>query len=155
MGSQYPGAEATVGAGAPGARVLPCDPMKIGRRGWGILAGIGLIGLVALWQGFRYWWYHGYSVGERTGILRKITLKGTPLCKYVEGEMVLAGAGIAQPAEVWTFSTDNKSEDDPVVKALHAAERANAKVTLKYRQDLKSWWRCTPHEYFVTGVVTN
>jgi hypothetical protein len=129
--------------------------MKIGRRGWAILAGVGVVGLVALWQGFRYWWYHGYSVGERTGILRKVSLKGTPLCKYVEGELVLAGTTSGERAEVWTFSTDNKGEDDPVVKALHAAARSGNKVTLKYRQDLKSWYRCTPHEYFVTGVLTN
>lgn len=129
--------------------------MKIGRRGWAILAGIGLIGLVALWQGFRYWWYHAYSVGERTGIIRKVSLKGTPLCKYIEGELVLAGINSGEKAEVWTFSTDNKGDDDTVVKALHAASRSGNKVTLKYRQDLKSWYRCTPHEYFVTGVLTN
>lgn len=129
--------------------------MKIGRRGWLILSGVGLVGLVALWQGFRYWWYHGYSVGERTGVLRKVTVKGTPLCKYLEGELVLSGSGVGMPAEVWTFSTDDKSDDNAIVKALHSAARSNDRVTLKYRQDLKSWWRCTPHEYFITGVAVN
>jgi hypothetical protein len=128
--------------------------MKLGRRGWTIIVVLGLAGTVALWQGFRMWWYHGYSVGERTGVLRKVTFKGTPLCKYIEGELVLAGAGgITATPEVWTFSTDKSHESDDVVKKLHESARTAKPVTLKYRQDLKSWWRCTPHEYFVTEVI--
>jgi hypothetical protein len=38
------------------------------------------------------------------------------------------------------------------MKQLREVERSGARVTLKYRQDLKSWWRCTPHEYFITAV---
>ena len=33
-----------------------------------------------------------------------------------------------------------------------SAALAGTRVTLRYRQDLKSWWRCTPHEYFVVDV---
>lgn len=113
-----------------------------------------LVGLVAGWQGIRYWWYHGYSIGERTGIVRKISVKGTPLCKYLDGEMVLSGVA-GQPSEVWNFSVDDHADTNPIVQQLKHAERDGARVTLHYRQDLKSWYRCTPHEYFVTQVETS
>ena len=55
-------------------------------------------------------------------------------------------------ARVFTFSVDNHSDASPIMKQIREAERTGSRVTLHYRQDLKSWWRCTPHEYFVTGV---
>jgi hypothetical protein len=116
------------------------------------LALFVLLGLLAAWQGLRFWWYHGYSSGERTGVLRKLSVKGTPLCKYAEGELALAGSAPSQNVEIWTFSVDDHSDANPIMKQLREAERANTRVTLHYRQDLKSWWRCTPHEYFVTQV---
>lgn len=126
--------------------------MKLGPK---VKIGLGLFvlfGLVAAWQGFRYWWFHGYSVGERTGVVRKLSVKGTPMCKYAEGELALTGANLGQNVEVFTFSVDNHSDANPIMKGLRDAERSGARVTLHYRQDLKSWWRCTPHEYFVTSV---
>ena len=126
--------------------------MKIGPR---VKIGLGVFAVVALlaaWQGIRFWWYHGYSTGERTGVVRKFSVKGTPLCKYAEGELALAGSNQGQNVEVWTFSVDNQSDSNPIMKQVREAERSGTRVTLHYRQDLKSWWRCTPHEYFVTSV---
>ena len=124
------------------------------RRKIAILAPIGLVLLIAAWQGLRYWWYHGYSRGTRTGLLRKLSVKGSPMCKYLSGEMVLIGSGVApnQPPEIWTFTVDNDREDAPVVKALHAAERSAKEVTVEYRQDKGKWWACADTEYYVTGV---
>jgi len=129
--------------------------MKIGTRGKLILGLLTVVLLLAAWQGLRYWWYKAYSVGERTGFLRKLSTKGTPLCKYVEGELTLIGAAPGTAAETWTFSIDGVGQDIPVYKKLEEASRAEKTVTLKYRQDLKSWWRCTPHEYFVTDVLSS
>jgi hypothetical protein len=126
--------------------------MKIGR---GFKIGLAIFAVVAVlgaWQGMRFWWYHGYSNGERTGIVRKLSVKGTPLCKYAEGELSLTGSNMGQNVEVWRFSVDNHSDDNPIMKQLREAERAGTRVTLHYRQDLKSWWRCTPHEYYITQV---
>jgi hypothetical protein len=109
------------------------------------------VGVLCAWQGFRYWWYHGYSIGERTGVIRKISVKGTPVCKYMEGELALTGSGLAQP-EIWQFSIDDHSDKNPTMKQLRDAERDGTRVTLHYRQDLKSWWRCTPEEYFITSL---
>jgi hypothetical protein len=127
--------------------------MKLGPKFKIGLAIFAVIGLLAAWQGIRFWWYHGYSSGERTGVLRKLSIKGTPMCKYAEGELALTGGQPGQNVEIFTFSVDDKSESHPLMKSLHEAERSGQRVTLRYRQDLKSWWRCTPHEYFVTDVV--
>jgi hypothetical protein len=124
--------------------------MKIGGRGKLILALLALFGCVAAWQGFRYWWFHGYSTGERTGIIRKVSVRGSPVCKYMESEMALTASGVSNP-EIWTFSIDDYGDTNPLMKQLREAERDGTRVTLHYRQDLKSWWRCNPNEYFITG----
>ena len=126
--------------------------MKIGPRVKIGLALFAVVALLAAWQGIRFWWYHGYSSGERTGVVRKLSVKGSPICKYAEGELALTGSAPGQNVEVFTFSVDNQSESNPIMKQLHEAERTGTRVSLHYRQDLKSWWRCTPHEYFITSV---
>ena len=126
--------------------------MKIGPR---VKIGLGIFAVVALlgaWQGIRFWWYHGYSTGERTGVVRKMSVKGSPICKYAEGELALTGSMPGQNVEIFTFSVDNQHESNPLMKQLKESERSGTRVTLHYRQDLKSWWRCTPHEYFITSV---
>jgi hypothetical protein len=65
--------------------------------------------------------------------------------------MAVQGSGIAQ-TEVWEFSVDDDSDKNPVVVKLKAAEKSGERVTIDYRQDLNQWWRCTPYEYFATGV---
>lgn len=108
-----------------------------------LLAGAGL--------GLRYWWFRGYSKGTRTGVVRKVSIKGPPYCKYLSGELVVAAGAQLQP-EVWEFSVDDDTETNPVVVALHEAEKKGERVTLHYRQDLHSLYRCTPSEYFITKV---
>lgn len=102
--------------------------------------------------GLRVWWYRAYSKGTRTGVVRKLSVKGPPYCKYLSGELVLAGVQPGQPAETWEFSVDDDSDNNPLVVQLHEAEKNGTRVTLKYRQDLHSLYRCTPSEYFVTEV---
>jgi hypothetical protein len=126
--------------------------MKIGPRVKIGLAVFAVVALLAAWQGLRFWWYHGYSTGERTGVVRKMSVKGSPICRYAEGELALTGSMPGQNVEVFTFSVDNQHESNPIMKQLKESERAGTRVTLHYRQDLKSWWRCTPHEYFITSV---
>jgi hypothetical protein len=118
-----------------------------------VLIPLGLVLLVSAWQGITYWWRHGYSVGERSGVVRKVSLKGSPVCKYLSGEMHLQGSLAGAPAEVWEFSVDDKNEDSPLVKELHEAARSGSRVTLKYRQDLPMWWTCNPIQYRITGVA--
>jgi hypothetical protein len=126
--------------------------MKLGPKVKLGLAVFAVVGVLAAWQGLRYWWYHNYSSGERTGVVRKFSVKGTPLCKYADGELALAGGQPGQSVDVFTFSVDDHSDGNPIVKQIREAERSGNRVTLHYRQDLKSWWRCTPHEYFITSV---
>lgn len=116
------------------------------------LVPLALLLLVAGSMAARVWWYRGYSKGVRTGVLRKVSVKGPPYCKYLSGELVLLGAAPGQAAETWEFSVDDDSEASPLVKALYAAEKSGQRVSLRYRQDLHSLYRCTPSEYFVTDV---
>ena len=115
---------------------------------WALAALMLFVGVEAL----RVWWFRGYSRGTRTGVIRKISFKGPPYCKYMAGEMALQGTIAGQPVEIWEFSVDDEKPANPLVARLHEAERSGERVTLQYRQDLHSLFRCTPSEYFVTGV---
>ncbi len=126
--------------------------MPLKRKLLFILVPLALLLLFVSYQGIRVWWYRGYSKGARTGVIRKLSIKGPPYCKYLSGELVLQGAQPGQPAETWEFSVDDNDEGSPVVKQLHEAEKAGTRVTLSYRQDLHSLFRCTPSEYFVVKV---
>ena len=122
-----------------------------------IIVGVlfGLIGVVAAVHGVRWWWYRGYSRGSRTGILRKLSVKGSPLCKYLSGEMALIGSPMGQAPVIWEFTVDDDSDTNPIVVKLHAAERAAKEVTVDYRQDLDNkgkLWSCAQTDYYVTGV---
>jgi hypothetical protein len=117
-----------------------------------ILSPIALLVLLGGWQGLRYWWYRGYSRGSRTGVIRKLSEKGSPVCKYFSGEMILIGSGIGQSPESWEFTVDDDRPTSVVVQKLKAAEKTAQPVTVSYRQDKGKWWACAPTEYFVTGV---
>ncbi len=117
------------------------------------LIPVGLVLLVSAWQGIAYWWRHGYSNGERSGVIRKLSTKGSPVCKYLSGEMQLQGSLPGMPGEVWEFSIDDKSSDNPVVKDLEESERTGKRVTIKYRQDLPMWWTCNPIQYKALQVL--
>ncbi len=126
--------------------------MALGKKSLLILVPIALLLLFAGYEGARVWWYRGFSVGARTGVIRKISVKGPPYCKYLAGELVLQGTQPGQPAETWEFSVDDDSAKNPVVKQLQDAEKSGERITLDYRQDLHSLFRCSPSEYFVTRV---
>ena len=127
--------------------------MAIAKKKLFILVPIALVLLAVFVEGARVWWFRGYSKGSRTGIVRKISIKGSPTCKYFSGELALQGAGPAQAPEIWEFSIDGADDEkNPLVGALKDAEKSGGRVTLNYRQDLHSLFRCTPSEYFVTGV---
>lgn len=115
----------------------------------GVFAGVSLVAVIF---GLRFWWNYGYSRGARTGIIRKVSEKGPPYCKYLSAELVLQGNLPGQALEVWEFSVDDNSDKSPLVQQLYAAARDGSKVTIQYRQDRKSLYRCTPSEYFATGL---
>ena len=123
--------------------------MALGKKSILILVPIALVLLFAGYEGARVAWYRGYSVGARTGVVRKMSVKGPPYCKYLSGELVLQGSVPGQPAETFEFSVDDDSDKNPVVKQLREAEKDGSRITLNYRQDLHSLFRCTPSEYFV------
>jgi hypothetical protein len=125
--------------------------MALGRKPKLFLLGLSVVGLVAGWQYLSWWMKVGYSIGTRTGIVRKISVKGPPYCKYLAGEMALQGS-FGQPAEIWEFSIEDHRDENPLVKELHEAEKDGKRITLKYRQDAKIWWRCNPAEYYITAV---
>jgi hypothetical protein len=116
-----------------------------------VLVPFVLVVLFASYEGIRVWWYRAYSTGTRTGVIRKVSVRGPPYCKYLSGEMAVQSGGLVTP-EIWEFSVDDDSVTNPVVVALHDAEKKGDRVTLQYRQDLHSLFRCTPSEYFVTKV---
>lgn len=127
--------------------------MAIDKKKLFILVPVALVLLFALVEGGRVWWFRGYSKGSRTGIVRKVSIKGPPYCKYFSGELALQGAGPAQGPEIWEFSIDGDDDvKNPVATSLKEAEKSGERVTLNYRQDLHSLFRCTPSEYFVNGV---
>jgi hypothetical protein len=116
--------------------------MKMPRKLMAVLVVLGILGLVALWQWVGYLFRAGYSKGSRTGIVRKVSVKGPPYCKYLEGEMALQGGvpGVAQ--DIFIFTVDDHSDSNPLVQDLQKAEREGTPVTLDYRQDKHIWWRC-------------
>lgn len=125
-----------------------------------ILTAFGLVSLVVLYQVARGWWLHGYSQGLRHGIIRKISHKGSPLCRYWLGEMEITRTqvnssqtqtAVPLPPELWEFSIQAKA-GDPLVGQIEEAVRSNSLVSVQYRQDKGRWWDCTPTEYFVTGI---
>jgi hypothetical protein len=116
------------------------------------LVPVAFVLLVVAYEGLRVWWFRGYSVGSRTGVIRKVTEKGPPYCKYLSAEMVVQTGAVTTAAEVWEFSVDDDKPTAPVVVALKNAEKKGERVTVDYRQDLHSLFRCTPSEYFATKV---
>lgn len=120
-----------------------------------ILIPLALILVVTGVLALRWWWYRGYSRGTRSGIVRKLSYKGSPVCKYYSGEMVLAGSTPMNP-QVWEFAVEDP--DGPVVRQLQEAERRGRRVTLEYRQDLGNkgkLWNCSPTDYYITNVHTD
>ena len=116
-----------------------------------VLVPVVLMMVFGSYEGLRVWWYRGYSRGSRTGVVRKVSVRGPPYCKYLSGEMAVQASSLVTP-EIFEFSVDNDADTNPVVVALRDAEKKGDRVTLDYRQDLHALFRCTPSEYVVTKV---
>lgn len=100
----------------------------------GVFAGVSLVAVIL---GLRFWWNYGYSRGARTGIIRKVSEKGPPYCKYLSAELVLQGNLPGQALEVWEFSVDDNSDKNPLVQQLYTAAREGSKVTIQYPSSQK------------------
>ncbi len=96
----------------------------------------------------------GYSDGDRTGLVTKLSHKGMVL-KSWEGELVMGGVrsspdsdgNTSVGANVWTFSV----HDDNLVKPLQDAQQNGTPVVIHYTQ----WLNSGPgydSDYEVTGV---
>ena len=119
-----------------------------------ILAGLGVVVLLLGWQLIRAWWYHGVSTGTRSGIVRKVSKKGSPLCRYWVGELVITNTTvIGAVPEVWEFNIDAQSDADPLISEMQKYEATGQRTTLRYRQDKGKWWACSNIEYYVTGLI--
>jgi hypothetical protein len=105
------------------------------KKVWFVLSLLSVVLIGSGVQWLRWWWNQSYSRGTRTGILRKLSIKGSPLCKFVSGELALAGQvpGLAQ--DIWMFTLDDTNESNPLFVKLRAAERSAKPVTVEYRQD--------------------
>lgn len=122
---------------------------------------VPLIGSGGQW--LRWWWNYAYSRGTRTGVLRKLSIKGSPLCKFVSGELALAGQGPGLTQDLWQFTLDDTNESNPLFVKLRTAERAAKPVTVEYRQDRGNTAKLSqtfcpktgedsPPEYYAIGV---
>lgn len=128
-----------------GLRALVTVPLTVGTLyiGWLVLV---------------YAWHYNYSSGTRTGIVRKVSHKGSPVCKYVSVELaVLGNSGNGQlplAPEVWEVTVDDDRPEAPLRKALEAAERSQKPTTIRYRQDKKRlpWRWCVDTEYHAVAV---
>jgi len=95
--------------------------------------------------------YSGYSQGERTGTVTKVSRKGL-IWKSWEGQMALGGFRAAENgagvvSNVWEFSTT----DYALALELQAASEAGEPITLRYHEWLSGpVWLETSHE--VEGV---
>lgn len=98
-----------------------------------------------------FWWkyYFTYSDGNRTGLLQKLSRKGT-IFKTYEGEMVLSSIAstnnVALASEKFYFSV----EADSIAKKLQDYEGKNVKVHYLQKNGTLPWRGDT--EYIVDAV---
>lgn len=83
--------------------------------------------------------YKGYSDGERTGVITKISKKGL-IFKSWEGDMLVGGMatnsdGTMVPA-TWQFSFPADAAGDALAAEISAKSAGATKVTIHYNQ----WW---------------
>ena len=130
-----------------------------------VMVSIGQAVVGLGWEAMVYSWYRGASVGERTGMITKVSFKGSPMCRYWSIEMKVG----AQPgtatlgADAWEFTVDSAYEW-LIPKLQEAAEKIR-EVTVVYRQDTTDveakarapaknlpWRFCVTTSYHATGV---
>lgn len=92
----------------------------------------------------------GYSEGERTGVITKISRKGL-IWKSWEGEILIGGISPGQGGTMIPRVGNFSVVDEAVVKKLQDAATSGKSVTVQYRQ-----WAIAPSsidtDYVVTGV---
>ena len=156
----------------PGAGPVPTRPRRglLGRTVIFLLRGIygGMRALATVpltvatlyigWLVLVYAWHYNYSSGTRTGIVRKVSHKGSPLCKYVSVEMAIlgnsGGGQVPIAPEVWEVTVDDDNPNTPLRLALEAAQRSQKPTTIRYRQDRKRlpWRWCVDTEYHAVAA---
>lgn len=110
-----------------------------------------LLLICILTYGVFFWWkyYFTYSDGNRTGLLQKLSRKGT-IFKTYEGEMVLSSIAstnnVALASEKFYFSV----AIDSVAKKLQQYEGKNVKVHYLQKNGTLAWRGDT--EYIVDEV---
>ena len=112
-----------------------------------------LIGLVVSIGLFSILYWGTYSEGLRSGMVVKISKKGT-LFKTYEGQLNNQTFGASKSAnivsETFEFSVDPDKVD--VIKALEEASLSGERVSLKYKERfVKFFWRGETI-YFITEV---
>lgn len=122
-------------------------------KGKVILGVVGVLAVLAAWQIGRAWWLHGYQTGTRSGIVRRVAKKGSPLCRFWVGELVINNTTLTAPPEIWEFNIDSDVDTSALVTEVQRAEASGQRTTLQYRQDKGKWWACSRIEYYVTGVT--
>lgn len=85
-------------------------------------------------------------------MIRKISVKGPPVCKFLSGEMVLIGTPAGGSPTVFNFTVYDDSPDNVIVKKLHDAEREAKEVTIDYQENRARWWQCADTNYYIVGV---
>jgi hypothetical protein len=112
----------------------------------------GLVVLLIFIGVFSFFYWGTYSEGARSGVIMKISKRGTVFKTY-EGQLNLQGFGATnsnnQFSEVWEFSVIG---DASLVEKLKEASLAGERVELEYIERYKAFpWRGDT-KYFVTRV---
>ena len=118
-----------------------------------ILIALLILALGAAYSAFVL--YYPLSDGERTGVVRKLSHKGY-VFKTWEGELQMSSfVTPADPTQtinggnIWLFSAES---NDATINALKSAEQHGQRVTLHYKQYMKTFFWRGETPYFITGV---
>lgn len=123
-------------------------------KGRAVVAVVTLLLLGMVSQLVRAWWLRGVSAGRKTGVLKKISRKGSPLCRYWLGELLVSNPALfGAPTELWEFTIDAVGDTDPFLRQLQEAESSSRRISIEYRQDKGRWWACSPNEFHVTSIA--
>ncbi len=114
---------------------------------WFILILFLMIGTYAYWK-----YFFTYSDGNRTGLLQKLSRKGTVFKTY-EGELVLSSisstGGVAIASEKFYFSVVDKA----VAKKMEAFEGKQVKLHYLQKNGILPWRG--ESVYIVNEVISN
>lgn len=94
----------------------------------------------------------GYSDGDRTGVVTKVSRKGviwkTWECEMNLGGMVNGGKDVGMVANIWAFTV----EDEDLLAKVREAQKLGKTVTLEYSQWLVGPAPRTSSGYMVKSV---